>query len=344
VRVPAVLLLAALSLNAQTFIQRLSAPVSLEFGLQPAWQANPLNLSALEMDRLAADSGYLGGIQTTDSRVITGLAKWRYAPRLWEGRKTAFYSSLFYHLYLDIEERTYLSFTLSVRQSFGRWRFLEMGYGVLPSLYLRHYFYNLDPGIQPGRYACDFGTDRIWLEFEKRLTPKLWLGSRVTGRTERYSAPFSHYDMRKLEGLVSVDWRPRGDWRTGLEASYGHSANQNMADDHDRSFHYLDVDGSLRIPLGKPFAALELDGAVEQRAYLSDDQLDELHSGRYHIEYRLESRLWLPEGERFSWYPYAGYRHRAVESDSDLVRDLKSFTRWWVGVRVSFTSIIDIYL
>ena len=101
------LLVFALTLPAQTLRDRLSNPLRFELGVQPAYQANPLNLSPLDREEAARDPGLLGGMRYADSRVVTLFGKLNYAPRLFEGRRTRLYLSLFSYRYLDTDLRTY---------------------------------------------------------------------------------------------------------------------------------------------------------------------------------------------------------------------------------------------
>jgi len=317
----------------------------LETGLQPAWQSNPLNLSEPEIEKAAAGTGYLGDVDAVQSRVLSLYTVVSYDPRIFNGRRTAFELRGFYHSHFDIPQRNYASLNVSIRQSLGGWRFLEAGYGLLPSLYLRHYRFDNHPSILPGRYACRFGTERGWLEFQHRITPATSLQYRLTRRIERYQAPFSHYDMQMLEAAVGLRSKPLRAVTARFEVQYGQASNDNHLDDLDRSYSYLNIRPALNFPIpGDLLRSISLDGRFDQRAYQSDEITDPLHAGRYQYEYRLDLRLFPQSKDRMNWYPFLGYRQRIVESDSDFVQDLKSFKRWWFGIRIGLNSTIDIYL
>jgi hypothetical protein len=120
------------------------------------------------------------------------------------GRKTRFNLQLKHHVYRDIPERSYQSYSMSVRQYLGKYRFLSAGYWILPEYYLRNYRVQNTRTLQFSREVCKFGTDRIWLGFQHRMTKKNTIEYRLTLRNEIYQAPFSHYDMSMLEGDVKL--------------------------------------------------------------------------------------------------------------------------------------------
>lgn len=344
-RVLSIILALSLSLQAQDLLQVLAAPIDLELGLQPAHQSNPLNLSEIERDRAARGYGNLGEIDYAESNVLSAFFSLDYDPRIFKGRKTAFDVNATIHQHQQIPERDYGFLSMSIRQSLGSWRFLEIGHSYLPSLYLRDYYFPGQGDWVAGRYACVFGTTRSWLEYQHRLAEGLSLEYRATQRVERYGAPFSHYDMIMAEVAMGVRFKPLRAVSTRLEFQYGQAENQNEFDDIDRSYQYLNIRPSITLPVpGEWIRNVSIQGRFDQRAYESDSATDPLHAGRYQYEYRLDLRLNPRDVGRVGWSPYFGYRQRVVESESQYVEDLKSFSRWWLGIRVSFRTTFDIYL
>jgi len=327
---------------SQSFTQRLAAPISYEFGLVPGFQNNPLNLSATEIDKAAADPNYLDGIKYSSSNVISAYGKLSYSPRLFGNRKTRINLIQYYHYYHDISERSYQSTTVSVKQSLGNYRYLLLGYGILPEYYLRNYLVTDPATLISDRQNCSFGTDRAWLGFEHRLSRRNRLEYRVTVRQEIYPAPFSRYDMSMREGAISLESDQFNGISSDLEIRYGMADNDNQFDELDRSYRFLNMRPSLTLTIpGKH--RLNLSGRYDQRAYDSEEPDDPLHAGRYQEEFRLDVSLMPKFSESLVIEPFAGYRERRVDSSDEVVRGLKSFSRYWFGVRVGFKSVIDMY-
>lgn len=327
---------------SQGILQRLAAPLFYEIGLQPGFQSNPFNLSDLEIEKAANDPDYLDDSAYSSSNLISLYAKLKWSPRLFKGRKTRFNGQVFYHYYHDIPQRTYQSYSINIKQSLGQYRYLSGGYWILPEYYLRNYLIR-DPATQIiDRQNCSFGTDRLWLGFEHRLTRKNRIEYRLNVRQEVYQAPFARYDMQMQEigfKLAIDQFKPL---RLNLELQYGFADNDNQIDDKDRSFRYLNLRPTLTLPFGGDHR-IRLSGRYDQRAYGSEQLDDPLHAGRYQEEFRLDI-TYLPRfSSSFRVEPFAGYRERRVDSSDPAVRDLKSFSRYWFGIRLGFKSVIDMY-
>lgn len=327
---------------SQGIMTRLVSPVTYEIGIQPGFQSNPLNLSDLEIEKVGNDTDYLDGIENSSSNVVSVYGKLSYSPRLIGGRKTRISGTLFYHSYHDIPERTYQSASLSLKQSLGKYRYLLLGYGILPKYYLRNYL-DKDPAtLISTRQNCSFGTDRAWLGFEHRLSRKNRLEYRLTVRQEIYQAPFSRYDMSMREGALSLKSDQIKGISLAMEAQYGIADNDNQIDDADRSYRYLNFRPTLSLKFpGKHL--IKFSGRYDQRAYDSEETGDPLHAGRYQEEFRLDISLSPGLSQSLVLEPFAGYRERRVDSSDAAIQDLKSFTRYWFGIRIGFKSVIDMY-
>ena len=217
-----------------------------------------------------------------------------------------------------------------------------MGYGILPEYYLRNYLIR-DPATNLlERENCSFGTERAWLGFEHRLSRRNTIEYRVTWRNEIYQAPFSAYDMNMLEASTAIDLGTFKSVPVKIEVQYGVSDNSNAIDTKDRSYHYLNLRPvmSFRLP-GKH--RLEFSGRYDQRAYTSEDDDDPLHAGRYQDELYLESTLVPRLSDHLVVEVFAGYRERRIDAENAQTVALKSFERYWVGLRFGFASVIDMY-
>ena len=329
-------------LFSQSFVQRLAAPVFYELAVQPNFQSNPLNLSSVEIIKAAQDSEYLDGIAYSSSNVVSFSGKLNYSPRLFAGRKTRFNLQLNHHYYHDIPERSYQSYSLGVRQSLGKYRYLNLGYWILPEYYLRNYRYQDIRTLRTNRESCKFGTDRFWLGLKHRITKRNTIEYRLTLRNEIYQAPFSQYDMRMLEGDLKLNLGQFNSLTLNTELQYGVADNDNEYDALDRSYKYLNIRPSLTIRLPGNHR-LRLAARFDQRAYDSEQNDDPLHAGRYQDEYRFDFSILPKLDGPFIVEPFAGYRERSVDSSDPKVRDLKSFSRYWFGVRFGFKSVIDMY-
>jgi hypothetical protein len=329
-------------LFSQSLIQKLAAPVFYELGVQPNFQSNPLNLSSIEILKAGQDSDYLNGIAYSSSNVISFTGKLSYSPRLFAGRKTRFNLQLNHHYYQDIPERSYQSYSMGIRQSLGKYRYLDMGYWILPEYYLRNYLIRDTRTLLSSREVCNFGTDRIWMGLQHRVSKKNTIEYRLTVRNEIYQAPFSHYDMSMLEGDLKLVLGQFKALSLVTEFQYGIADNNNDYDDKDRSYKYLNIRPSMTLKLpGKH--RIRLAGRYDQRAYESEQNDDPLHAGRYQDEVRIEFTVLPNLVGPFLVEPFAGYRERRVDSSDPAVRELKSFSRYWFGVRFGFKSVIDMY-
>ena len=329
-------------LFSQSFVQRLAAPVFYELGINPNYQSNPLNLSDVEILKASQDADYLNGIDYSSSNVVSLSAKLNYSPRLFSGRKTRFNIQAIHHDYRDIPERSYQSYSVGFRQSLGKYRYLDMGYWILPEYYLRNYLIRDSRTLISSREVCNFGTDRIWLGFRHRISKKNTIEYRLTLRNELYQAPFSNYDMNMMEGDLKFSLGQFNGFTLSTELQYGVADNDNNYDDKDRSYKYLNIRPTLTIRLpGKH--RIRLATRYDQRAYHSELYDDPLHAGRYQDEVRVELSILPKLDDPFVIEPFAGYRERRVDSSDPAVQDLKSFQRYWFGVRFGFKSVIDMY-
>jgi hypothetical protein len=329
-------------LFAQSLVQNLAAPVFYELSVQPNFQSNPLNLSDLEIQKASVDSDYLNGIAYSSSNVISFSVKLNYSPRLFAGRKTRFQTQLNHHSYSDIPERSYQSYSMGIRQSLGKYRYLNIGYWILPEYYLRNFLFKDTRTLQSSREVCNFGTDRIWLGFQHRFLKKNTLEYRLTVRNEIYQAPFSHYDMKMLEGDLKIVVNEFKKFLLSSEFQYGLADNNNNYDDKDRSYQYFNIRPSMtfKIPGNHRF---RLSGRYEQRAYESEQNDDPLHAGRYQDEIRFDVTLLPSLNGAYTVEPFFGFRERRVDSSDPMIRELKSFERYWFGIRFGFKSVIDMY-
>jgi len=329
-------------LFSQTLLQRLAAPVFYELGVNPNYQSNPLNLSEIEIQKAAQDADYLNGIEYSSSNVISLTGKLTYSPRLLGGRKTRFNAQVNHHHYQNIPERSYQSYSFSVRQSLGQYRYLNLGYWILPQYYLRNYRIQDNRTLIYSREVCNFGTDRLSLGFQHRLTKKNTMEYRFTLRNEIYEAPFSHYDMQMMEGDLKLNVGQFKNFSLNAELQYGVADNNNEFDDIDRSYKYLNFRPGLTMRLPGEHR-VRLSTRYEQRAYHSEHYDDPLHAGRYQDEMRVELYVLPNLSGPIIVEPFIGYRERRVDSSDPAIRDLKSFTRYWFGIRFGFKSVIDMY-
>ena len=329
-------------LLSQTLLQKLAAPVFYELNVEPHYQSNPLNLSEVEIEKAALDPNYLNGIEYSSSHVISFSGKLIYSPRLVSGRKTRFNIQLTHHEYHDIPQRSYQSYSLGMRQSLGNYRYLAFGYWILPEYYLRNYRIADAQTLIYTREVCNFGTDRLWMGFQHRVTKKSTVEYRLNLRNELYQAPFSKYDLSMVEAGVKLSVGDFKQIKLSSELQYGVADNDNTYDEKDRSYKYFNVRPSATITLPGRHR-IRLAGRYDQRAYHSEHYDDPLHAGRYQDEIRLDLTI-MPRLEGpFSIEPYGGYRERRVDSSDPAVADLKSFSRYWFGVRFGFKSVIDMY-
>ena len=329
-------------LFSQSFVQRLAAPVFYELGINPNYQSNPLNLSEVEILKASQDADYLNGIAYSSSNVVSLSAKLNYSPRLFSGRKTRFNVQAIHHDYRDIPERSYQSYSIGIRQSLGKYRYLDMGYWILPEYYLRNYLIRDSRTLISSREVCNFGTDRIWLGFRHRISKKNTIEYRLTFRNELYQAPFSNYDMNMMESDLKFSLGQFNGFTLSTELQYGVADNDNNYDDKDRSYKYLNIRPTLTIKFPGNHR-VRLATRYDQRAYHSELYDDPLHAGRYQDEVRAEFSILPKLDGPFVIEPFAGYRERRVDSSDPAVQDLKSFQRYWFGVRFGFKSVIDMY-
>ncbi len=330
------------SLFSQSLSSRLAAPVFYELGIAPSFQSNPLNLSEVEIKKASLDSGYLNGIEFSSSNSITFSANINYAPRLFSGRKTRISSSLNSHYYQDIKQRNYQSYSLNITQSLGKYRYLSLGYWILPEYYLRNYLVKDQASLISSREVCNFGTDRLWLGVEHRLSKKNTIEYELNVRRELYQAPFSHFDLQMLEGGLIFRIGQFNTLNMTANLQLGTADNDNRIDDIDRSYKYFNIHPTLTLTLpGKH--KLRLATRYDQRAYHSEQADDPLHSGRFQEEFRMDVTLLPNMSGNVIVEPFLGYRQRQVDSIDPAVQDLKSFSRYWFGVSFGFKSVIDMY-
>ena len=327
---------------AQSLSQRLMAPVFFEIGIDPNYQSNPLNLSDVEIEKAGSDTVYLGGIKYSSSNVVSFSGKLNYAPKLISGRKTRISAQVNIHAYRDIPERSYQTYSIGLRQSLGKYRYLNLGYWILPEYYLRHFLLENPQTLLSNRESCSFGTDRLWLGLEHRLSKKNKVEYRLTVRNEIYQAPFSHYNLQMLEGDLKFGIEPFKSVKLTAEIQYGLADNLNDYDQNDRSYKYLNLRPSLTARVAGNHQ-IRLAARYEQRAYNSEHYDDPLHAGRYQDEIRFDFTLLPSLQGPLKVEPYFGYRERRVESSDATIHDLKSFSRYWFGIRFGFKSVIDMY-
>lgn len=330
-------------LPAQTLLQRLAAPVRFQWGVEPEYQSNPLNLSDVEQDELASDPTILGTAETIDSGVLSGLLKIYYEPRLAGRFTTRFYLFNFYHYYSGMRDKNYASINFTAIQPLGNWRYVKSGYSYVPSYYLRHYKdADLNDGI---RYACDYSTNRFWLAFEHRLGKKITLEYRGQMRSQYYNPHFTEYDVDIREGSLDVRFEPDQRWDFDLAGLYGWAQDVNRQDPKNRSYRSFEVMPGVAYSWSAGFLRrMTLDVTYRQREYLSEEKDDPLHNGRAQAETEVNLAAYPRTTGNFGWHIYGGYRQRRVESDFPKTVDLKSFQRWHLGVRFTFDTIWDIYL
>jgi len=329
-------------LFSQSLSSRLVAPVFYEIGVSPSFQSNPLNLSSVELKKAATDAEYLGGITNSSSKVITLSANIIYAPRLFAGRKTQLNSTMNSHFYLDIRQRNYQTYSVDITQSLGKYRFFNIGYWFLPEYYLRNYLFK-NPGTQiSSREVCNFGSNRVWLGLEHRLSRKNRVEYQLNVRNEIYQAPFSHFDLHMLEGGLIFRIGQFDALSITANLQYGVAENDNRIDDLDRSYEYFNIHPTFTFSLpGKH--KLRLATRYDQRAYHSEQADDPLHSGRFQEEFRVDATFLPNLSGKLIVEPFVGYRKRQVDSIDPAVRDLKSFSRYWFGISFGFKSVIDMY-
>lgn len=336
-------LLVAGILSAQTFVQRLAAPIKFQWGLEPEYQSNPLSFSPLEQDSIGNDPSILGSAKTIDSGVLTGLLKIYYEPRLLGDRATRISIFSFYHYYTSISDKNYFSVNVNVVQPLGNWMYIKAGYSIVPSYYLRHY---RDTEMAGGtRYPCTYSTEKYYLAFEHRMGKKLTVEYRGQTRVQYYNPHFTEYDIRIWEGSLRLGYVPSKRWTIDLTGLYGWAQDVNQLELDDRSYRSLEITPGLTYNWRDGFLKrVNIELAYNHRQYLSEIVDDPLHNGRAQADKQVTVSLYPRTTGKLDWYVYGGYRQRDVESNVQHTVDLKSFKRWDIGLRVTFETIWDFYL
>ncbi len=329
--------------GATSVVSKFMAPLEFSFGLASAFHHNPLNLAPAEEARLRYEPDYLPGVTYRDSWEQQLTLSLTYRLRLWRGHTTRLRVSAVQHFFQQIPQRNYHTFTVRLDQWFGRHRRLVVRYDQLPDLFTRGYLAQFPLLPTGAREECYYnretGSIELRFPFERRVESQ-W-GVEV-GR-EVYNAVFSRFNLQSAEVFTGFNGKLRScRWR--LVSHLGRTFNANHLDDIDRSYWYLKTNFSFTLRPPRVVWPLTINGYWQERRYRSDNAVDPIHAGRYQQEWRLEIFTRWSLGPNLSLEPYWGRRQRRVFSAYPLAEELKSFTRWWGGLRLEYNFIWDMYL
>jgi|FLOH01.1.fsa_nt_gi hypothetical protein len=330
--------------SAQSWIKKLRSPVFYEIGIQTAWQSNAFNASVGEVEYTATAPEYLGGVTTVSSPELVGLAKIRYEPRLWRGYKSKVRASIFVHHFTEFSIKDFRSMSFNFEQNIGNYQSILLSFRNLPEFYLRNYLSkNATTGIA-SREKCLFMEQTYTIGYAHRPFKKHRFSYELERQNVVYNAAFSQYDIGIYSMNLDWDWSKFKTLPISASLQYGKAFNLNEIDIVDRS--YDNVNGRIKASLRLDLGGLEsVSGklGLDTRQYFSGDENDEIHAGRSHQEYRLEWDVNFAWDSSIKAKIYGGSRYRNVEAINVNIEDFKSFERWWLGLRLSYDFVWNVY-
>lgn len=335
-------------LNGQTILDYLSGPITYKIGIVNGYDNNVLHLSRIEKNQASINELILGGANTFDSHFtryfVNGAKKIYLAER-----------SKYIHIYIRAnisnysqnDNRHHWSGNFKTTYRWGSYRRIVYSLRHLNSYYTRHYIdrdissYILQP--------CNFTDREQYMEFSYPIKRNQWMSLLISYNQRYYDIPFTEFDLDILSSSLEINRRLRNVGTIAIAFKYGEANNINFgntakASSLDRS--YKNFEWYMPLTYSKDIGIFNRVGiSVRQdfRYYIAEAFGDPLHSGRNHIDSKMD--IWFENKINENLYVKSSlrYRHRLTESQFDWVSKLRTFQQWQAWISVEWKMVYDRY-
>jgi len=338
-----VLLSVLVSKDQILFKDRLLVPLYVKYGLSIGYGDNLFKFSDSEKDNFNSYS-YMGESSTYDSSIIKPELRLLYSPYFGENLTNfIFYGNI--TDYANIEDKDNQYYSLRFDYKIGPYNWIKVGYKYSNNNFLRYYVDNDIPGEDYIR--CDYRSENVYANYSINLDSYGWSRIQI-GNTKHFFNPnFTEFDIDISELILSYYYKYKNNTISLMLASK--EANNTSYDNglnstsFDRSYNQNDFKISIKKEINKFLKSFSLGFQVLNRDYLSESELDPLHSGRSHSEYYFFiSALKELRYDMHIELKY-NFRYRKTDSTFEWVESLKSFQDNQILVKFTYDMDVDLF-
>ena len=335
-------------LNGQNLLDYLSGPITMKIGLINGYDDNVLHFSDIEKSQASTNKYIMGGANTFDSHFtryfVTADKRIHLADR---SKYIHFYTRTNISNYSHNDNRHHWSGNLKTTYRWGPYRKIAYSLRHLNSYYTRHYIdrdisnYILQP--------CNFTDREQYIEFSYPIKRDQWMSILLSYNQRYYDIPFIEFDLDILSSSLKINRRVRNvgsiaivlNLGTANNLTFGKTAKAGLLDRSYKNFEWY-----VPFTYGRGIGVLDKVGfSMRQdfRYYKAEEEGDQLHSGRNHIDNKMN--IWAEKKINAKLLVKASlrYRFRLTESQFDWVSKLRTFHQWQAWISIEWKMVYDRY-
>ena len=326
-----------------SFKDRFLVPIYIKYGISAGYGDNLFKFSDTEKENFSTYS-YMGSASTYDSAIIKPEVKFIYSPYL--GKKLTnfiFYTNSTDYTNIDDKDSQYYSVRFDYK--IGAYNWIKMGYKYSDNNFLRYYIDNDTPG--ENYVKCDYRSENFYANYSINLDSYGWSRIQV-GQTKHFFNPnFTEFDLNISEIVFNHYYKYKNNTihlmlsnKKANNISYNDGLNSTL---FDRSYKQNDFKISIKKKTDIFLKSLTSGFQLIKRDYLSESELDPIHSGRSHSEYYFFiSALKELRYDMHIELKY-NFRYRKTNSSFDWVEPLKSFQDNQILLKFTYDMDVDLF-
>jgi len=324
-----------------------STPIKYSIHFDSGYDSNVMRFSNEEISNAPLSRQIMGGVDTFDSFVYRLGLTGKKSVWIKNGKSIVFSGNYFWSNYNNNIHKKYWSggFDLSIR--WGAYNNFKYVFRNLDSYYLRHYV-NRDITVSE-MMPCLFSDRNQKIILTKRINRGHWFSIGFGYLQRYYDRPFTEFDLdiyyfhfrinKKINKSINISFQIEP-----FQANDFFNEKNYLPSNFDRSYESLEWYIPVNIKLNKLLVnKTGLSLKREYRFYEAEDPNDPLHSGRGHVDSKLE--FWLKKRfyDTISITFSTRYRTRKTQSAYDWVQKLKSFEQIQIWFKIDWDLVYDSY-
>ena len=324
-----------------------STPIEYSIHFDSGYDSNVMRFSEKEISEVSRDMQIVGGADTFDSFIYKIGIKGKKS--IWNSNSKSILISgnYFRSDYNNNEYKKYWSGGFGLTFRWGAYNNLKYSVRNLDSYYLRHYI-NRDISFSE-MMPCFFSDRNQKIILTKRIDRSHWFSAGLGYLQRYYDRPFTEFDLdiyyfhfrinKKINKSITIalQYEPS-------QAKDFFNESNHLPSNFNRSYQSLEWYIPLSIKLNKlTIDKIGFSSRREFRVYEAEDPNDPLHTGRGHIDSKLE--FWLKKRlfDTVSVTLSTRYRTRDTNSAYDWVQKLKSFKQIQMWFKIDWDLVYDNY-
>jgi hypothetical protein len=332
-------------ISTSMFGSSLSVPIYYTTSVSFGYDSNIFKLSTEEMDNATYEPLILSDSETFDSAIIRPELKIKYNPVLFGNHETKVVAIAKQKIYTSSQSKGYTSYSISINQHLGRYKWLKIRYALIPNFYLR--MYKDKDLINDIPVECDFSSENLSIDFSFPIIKKTWANISILNSHLFYNENFTEFDVDIYDYRVKLSTSLFRQFHAKVWFIYGEAENISFDTNYistqdNRAYTHSLLGGGVKYQYSQTYA-ISGSATIDNRFYLSEVEDDPLHSGREHIDFTIKLSNSFKLNQNLILDISSKFRQKMTDSEFNWVENLKNYNKFEVWVTFKYNSYMDLF-